>query len=120
MSHTMNIAVEMHDKEIIFSTAERLGISCKEGEHRLFGGATFNGIGIFLKGWNYPAIIQEDGTIKYDNYQGRWGNIDRLNEFIAYYGLEKSKTEARKKGYSFIESINEETKELELTICLEG
>ena len=120
MSHTMNIKLELCDQEAVKAAAERLGIrvDSETKTHAIYM-TTKSGKAIFFNNWKFPAVLQEDGSIAYDNYNGAWGNIDRLNEFVAYYGLEKAKIEARKKGYSVIEGLNEETKELELTICVE-
>lgn len=115
MSHTLNIKTEIRDPSALAAACNRLGIQMQEGKHRLFQ-TTEEGIGVFLPGWEYPAVIRKDGTIAYDIYNGAWGNEQKLKELTAYYGLEKAKIEARKKGYSVYESRSEKTNKLELRI----
>lgn len=117
MSHTMNISIELHDRAALEAACQRLGLRMEEGVHRLYS-STEEGIGIFLPGWRYPVVIKNDGTIAYDNYNGQWGRDDELNKLRAYYGLEKAKIEARKRGYSVYETFNDRTQEIELRIRL--
>lgn len=115
MSHTMNIDLEIRDLDALAACAEKLGLKIETGTFDLFS-TRETGTAIFLKDWQYPAIVRNDGTVAFDTYNGTWGNEARLHELTAHYGLEKAKIEARKKGYSIIESINEESQELELRI----
>jgi len=107
MSHTMNIKIELHDRAALEAACQRLGLSFTEGTHKLYA-TNENGIGIKLPGWQYPIVVKSDGTIAYDNYNGHWGKIEELNKLRAYYGLEKAKIEARKKGYSVYETQDQE------------
>lgn len=115
MSHTLNIKTEIKDTAALRAACARLGYQVHEGEARLFQGIE-SGLSVMLPGWNYPVVVKEDGTIRYDNYGGRWGNIEELNKLTAYYGLEKAKIEAWKQGYSVVEGFNENTQELTLTV----
>lgn len=117
MSHTMNIQIELHDRAALEAACQRLGLEMVEGSHRLYQ-TTEEGIGVFLPGWKYPVVVKADGTIAYDNYNGSWGDIRELNKLRAFYGLEKAKIEARKKGYSVYETFNNRTQEIELRIRL--
>jgi hypothetical protein len=42
--------------------------------------------------------------LKFDNYNGRWGEQKHLDSFLQSYAVEKSKIEARRKGHSVTES----------------
>jgi len=119
MSHTMNINLEIHDRDALLAACQRLGLTITEGRHKLYS-STEEGIAISLPGWRYPVVIKSDGTVAYDNYNGNWGKIEELNKLKAYYGLEKAKAEARKKGYSVYETFNARTQELELRIQVGG
>ena len=118
MSHTMNIQIEMHDKAVLLSACMRLGITAIEGCHKLYN-STEKGLGISLKDWRFPVVVKADGSVSYDNYNGSWGHIDRFNELKSYYGLEKAKIEARKQGYSFYETANQDG-DMQLKIRVEG
>lgn len=115
MSHTMNIKTEIKDPAALAMACDRLGIKTETGKFKLYE-TTEEGIGVFFPGWDYPAVIKSDGTIAMDTYGGRWGDEKQLHELTAYYGLEKSKIEARRKGYSVYESRNDQTRKLELRI----
>jgi hypothetical protein len=115
----MNIKTEITDVEALRAACQRLGYELKEsGSFRLYSSNEL-GAGVMLPGWSYPVVIREDGTLAMDNYAGRWGDISELHKLEAYYGLEKAKLEAWKKGYSIQEDIDAETQELVLQINLE-
>ena len=40
----------------------------------------------------------------FDNFNGRWGDQSRLNQFLQAYAVEMTKIEARKKGHSVTET----------------
>ena len=42
--------------------------------------------------------------MKYDNYQGHWGEQKHLNSFLQAYAVEKARIEARKKGHRVSEA----------------
>ena len=66
------------------------------------------GLGIELPHWKYPVVATSDkagkltGQLRYDNYNGRWGSQEFLDQFLQIYAVEKAKIEARKKGHSII------------------
>lgn len=117
MSHTLNIETEIHDLSALQSACDRLGLRMETGEFKLFASKE-TGTAVFLDGWKYPVVIKDGGEVAFDNYNGSWGDIARLNELKAYYGLEKAKLEAVKKGYSVYESRidNGQEQKLELRI----
>ena len=41
--------------------------------------------------------------MKYDNFEGAWGDQACLDRFLQMYAVERAKLEARKKGYSVTE-----------------
>jgi len=115
MSHTLNIKTEIRDPAALQAACSRLNIPSEEGEFQLFN-TREKGIAVYLEGWMYPAVIKADGTIAMDTYGGMWGNEQKLHELTAYYGLEKAKLEARRKGYSVYETKNAQSQRLELRI----
>jgi len=115
----MNIEIEMHEKAALQAACRRLRLELKENQKvRFYDGTQAEGIAIKLPGWKYPIVVKNDGTVAYDNYNGRWGDISELNKLKAYYGIEKAKIEARKKGYDFIESYDRINKKLKLRIIV--
>lgn len=104
MSHIVTIKTEVRDAEAVKTACKRLGL--KEpvlGTARLFEGEV-SGLLVKLPGWLYPAVVStETGQIKFDNYQGAWGDQKHLDAFLQAYAVEKVKLEARKKGHSVFE-----------------
>ena len=43
------------------------------------------------------------GQVRYDNYDGRWGDPGHLDSFCQRYAVEKAKIEARKRGHAVVE-----------------
>lgn len=124
MSHTVTIQLEMKDEQAICQALQRIDgatfvkpseqlrsgardpastIEEARGKHRIYSG-TYEGVGVMLPGWQYPAVINTvDGVVKYDNYNGRWGVQDKLDEFSQLYAVEKSRNEAAMRGMQAIE-----------------
>lgn len=119
MSHTMNIALELKDMDALKAACDRIpGCTMPDtiGEYRLFESKLEVGRAVYLPTWELPVVVKRDGSVAYDNYGGRWGDLSRLHELKAYYGLEKAKIEARRNGYSVWEEVDEQRQELVLRI----
>lgn len=114
MSETMNINVEFRDRHVLLEVCARLGIEARDGEFKLYR-TTERGLGVFLPGWKYPAVVKNNGTISFDNYDGRWGENKELNKLKQIYGVEFAKIAARKQGYSVYENMDENG-EIKLTV----
>ncbi|TWU59939.1 hypothetical protein Poly51_02120 [Rubripirellula tenax] len=104
MSHVVQIKTQVRDAAAVRAGCFRLGLDEPvEGELKLFS-ETVRGLGVQLRDWRYPVVFDlTTGESKYDNYQGRWGRQGRLDEFLQAYAVEKTKIEARRKGYSVAE-----------------
>ena len=62
------------------------------------------GLLVKLPGWQYSAVVDtETGRVRFDNYEGRWGDPKHLDAFLQAYAVEKAKIEARKRGHSVFE-----------------
>ncbi len=105
MSHIVTIQTEVRD-------AEALGLACRRLElgepvHEtvpLFSGQA-TGYTVRLPDWRYPVVFDVDqGQVRYDNFEGRWGEPAQLNRLLQFYGVEKCRLEARRKGYSVLEN----------------
>lgn len=118
MSHTMNIKLEIRDIPVFVTTCNRLGYEVLgQGQYSLYD-ASHVGVGVHLPGWKFPVIVKNDGSVAYDDYHGKWGDVADLNKLKSYYGLEKAKLEARRQGYSVTEVVNDN--ELALKIQVGG
>lgn len=108
MSHIVTIETRIHDSAALTAACRRLGLAEPSyGNVRLFS-ADATGLSVRLPGWQYPiAVDTAEGSIKYDNYEGRWGDPAELGRLLQMYAVEKAKLEARKKGYC----VNEQARQ---------
>ncbi len=109
MSHTAKIDLKIKDFDVLKKVVKEMGLVMEEGTFRFFS-STETGIGVYLPGWKYPVVIKKDGTAYYDNYRGNWGDIKELYKLKNKYAIEKTKKEARKKGYSIKEERTKDGK----------
>ncbi len=73
MSHIVSINTKVHDLVAVASACHRLGLAAPvQGTARLFSGEA-TGLLVRLPNWSYPAVIDtQTGTVKFDNFEGRW------------------------------------------------
>ena len=104
MSHIVTIEVEIRDAAAVRAACSRLRLpEPVQGRHQLFSGEV-DGLAVELPDWRYPVVCNlSSGQAQYDNYEGRWGTQDRLDEFVQSYSVEKCRIEARKRGHTLTE-----------------
>jgi hypothetical protein len=104
LSHIVTIETKIHDQAAVAAACSRLNLSAPvHGKARLFTDQV-EGLLIQLPGWRFPAVIDTiTGVVRYDNFEGVWGEQDQLHKFMQAYAVEKCRLEARKKGYSVSE-----------------
>ena len=104
MSHMVEIKTEVRDEVVVQSACRRLHLPlATRGTFHLFSSEEV-GLGIELPHWRYPVVANtETGQLRYDNYGGRWGSQEFLDQFLQGYAVEKAKIEARRKGHSVVE-----------------
>lgn len=87
MSHTIATKTEYRDKEVLKRSIEGLGWKVLgEGEFN-FGGTRNVGLGFKIPKWTHPVVFTEDGTLRFDDYHGRWGNKADLELLRAEYAI---------------------------------
>ena len=109
MSHIVEIKTEVRDEAAVQSACSRLHLPrAKKGTFELYSSSE-TGLGIELPHWKYPVVATSEasgrltGQMRYDNYNGRWGSQEFLDQFLQMYAVEKAKIEARRKGHSVTE-----------------
>jgi hypothetical protein len=109
MSHIVVIETKVHDAVALAAACRRLGLAEPvHGNVRLFSGDA-TGLSVQLPGWQYPIVVDTaDGSIRYDNYEGRWGDPEKLGGLLQMYAVEKAKIEARKKGHCVTEQARQD------------
>ncbi len=113
MSHTAIYEAVLSDKEALIKALKKLGLTYHEGVARLYQ-TVEKGVVVNLPGWRYPVVVREDGTVAYDNYNGNWGNIEKLHELNTTYAIEQAKMNAQKRGYRVKEYNVKGKKRLEM------
>jgi hypothetical protein len=109
MSHIVVIETKVHDAAALAAACRRLGLAEPvHGNVKLFT-AEATGLSVKLPGWRYPVVVDTaNGSVKYDNYEGRWGDQEKLGLLLQMYAVEKAKIEARKKGHSVTEQARQD------------
>jgi len=104
MSHVVTLQTKVHDPVAVAAACQRLNLAPpRQGTAELFSGEAEGPI-VQLPGWQYPVVIDTlSGFVRYDNYQGYWGDQEQLDRFLQIYAVERTKLEARKKGYAVSE-----------------
>ena len=105
MSHIVSIKTKVRDVVAIAAACHRLGIAAPvQGTTKLYSGKA-TGVLLRLPGWQYPAVVDVDsGEVRFDNFEGRWGDRKELDRFLQLYAVEKTKLEARNKGHAVTET----------------
>lgn len=100
MSHTVTVQTKIYDAAAVAAACRRLKLPTpSQGTARLYSSEA-TGLIVTLPGWEYPLVIDTgSGNMRYDNFEGHWGNPKQLNEFLQMYAVEKAKLEATKQGY---------------------
>jgi len=100
VSHIVTIQTEVRDAAAVRNACKRLQLpQPAAGKHRLFSGEV-EGLAVELPGWKYPVVAElNTGKLRYDTYNGRWGDQKHLDRFLQAYAAEKVETEARRKGH---------------------
>ena len=97
MSHIVSIAVEVRDP----AACSRLELPVPaERTVRFYDGNEVTGQAVELTGWRYPVVFDLAGGMKYDDFEGRWGERRYLDSLLQSYAVEKAKIEARRHGYA--------------------
>jgi hypothetical protein len=104
MSHVVTIRTEIRDLAALRHACRRRDLSEPVRETaRLFSGEA-TGFCVSLPNWRYPVVCDlESGQVKFDNYEGRWGEQHELDRLMQAYAVEKTRLEARRQGHTVIE-----------------
>src|SRR6202011_1743018 len=94
MSHIVTIQTRVHDPAAVAAACKRLGLAEPvQGKARLYSGEA-EGLLLQLPGWRYPAVVDvAAGSVRYDNFNNRWGEQQHLDRFLQAYAVEKAKLE---------------------------
>jgi len=120
LSHIVHIQTEIRHATAIRAACRRLDLDQpEEGTFKLFSGEA-TGVAVKLPDWRYPLVCNTDsGQVKYDNFEGRWGDQKELDRFMQAYAVEQATLVARRRGHSTTEQTLPDGS-IKLTIQVEG
>jgi hypothetical protein len=100
LSHIVEVKTQVRDPAAVAAACRRLALpEPVRGTAELYSG-DISGLIVRLPDWEYAVVIDmETGAIRYDNYNGAWGDEQHLHRFLQAYVVEQSRIEARKKSY---------------------
>jgi len=120
MSHIVTVNSQLRDAGGVAAACRRLGLSAPVHKTvKLFSGEA-TGLAVQLPDWNYPVVIDTaNGEVRYDNFEGRWGEQSRLDAFLQAYAVEVVKAQSRRKGHTVTEQTLENGA-IKLTVEVNG
>jgi hypothetical protein len=104
MSHVVTIRTEVRDGTAVGLACRRLKLPEPTHETVRLYSETVTGLAVRLPDWRYPVVCDlSTGQVRFDNFEGRWGDQADLHRFVQMYAVEKAKLEARKQGHAVFE-----------------
>lgn len=111
MSHTVTAKVKFTfpgankdaplAKAVVKAGGKLLGL----GKHKLFAGSV-DGFGFTLPEWRYPLVLTPGGELKFDDYNGSWGNRKDIEKITSIYGIEAAREAANTLGWQVQDQPN--------------
>ena len=123
MSHIVTVKSKFKDPVVLQRVCEKMGIKCELAEkgktlrRDLYSSQSVEGVAAFqLPGWNYPVVVTQEGEIKYDNYNGHWGEQAKLDQVSQNYSRDFTVESLKSKGYRVIDERVEQDGTIELVM----
>jgi len=104
VSHVVTVHTQIKDVAAVRAACQRLNLPAPvQGTTKLFDGEA-TGLAVQLPEWVYPVVANlASGELRYDNFQGRWGDQKHLDRFLQTYAVCAATIEARRRGHSVTE-----------------
>lgn len=101
MSHVTTVQTEIKDKTALMMACKQLGLQFRTGKHTVksYSGSVECNFSFNLPGWRYPVAMLDDGTLKFDTFNGHWGDSKELDKLKQTYGVEVATKKAKSMGY---------------------
>jgi len=99
MSHVATIALEFRDPTALSEAAAVCGLDLRQEMVTFYDGTRVAGTALRLPGWRYPVVVDAEGRLHYDHYEGRWGDLAHLHRFRQVYAEAATARFARARGY---------------------
>jgi len=120
MSHVVTLKAQLKDPGGVAAACHRLGLSAPVHKTvKLFSGEA-TGLAVQLPDWQYPVVVDtSSGEVRYDNFEGRWGERKHLDAFLQAYAVEVVKAQSRRKGHTVTEQ-SLDNGSIKLTVEVQG
>jgi hypothetical protein len=120
MSHVVAMKSQLKDPGGVAAACRRLGLSAPVHKTVKLFSDEATGLAVQLPDWNYPVVVDTtSGEVRYDNFEGRWGDKSRLDAFLQAYAVEVVKAQSRRKGHTVTEQAREDGS-IKLTVQVQG
>jgi hypothetical protein len=105
MSHIVEIQTQVTSEAAVQAACRRLGLARPVNETVELFSARATGLAVRLPGWRYPVVCDlASGSVRFDNFEGAWGQQRQLDKFLQAYAIERATLEARARGHQVTET----------------
>jgi len=105
MSHIVEIKTQVTSEAAVQAACRRLRLTDPVHETVQLYSATASGVAVRLPGWRYPLVCDlATGSVRFDNFEGAWGEQRHLDAFFKAYAIEMVRIEARLRGHAVTET----------------
>lgn len=99
-SHTTTIKSEFKDHDILAGAVRGMGGKVLGmGTHKLYSESK-TGFGFTIPGWSYPIIAEANGSLAFDNFNNRWGDVADLERLKDEYVISTAEMAAISQGWA--------------------
>ena len=105
MSHVATITLEFRDSAALADAAAACGVGLAHDTVRFFDGTRVTGTAVRLPGWQYPVVVDSQGRLFYDHYDGRWGDLAHLHRFRQAYAEAATRRFAHAQGFRVTRAV---------------
>lgn len=106
MSHIVTYQASFVDMNCLERCCKRNSfefLTNQEENSGSFTGGTVCKCAVKLPGWTFPIYVDQEGSVHYDNYNGKWGSWESLDKLKQEYAREACYMQAESQGY-FVEN----------------
>jgi hypothetical protein len=73
--------------------------------YTMFDGETVNDALVFRpNNWSHDVAVPKSGNLRYDNYEGKWGDEAELDKILQAYSVAELKYQSELEGYIITET----------------
>lgn len=122
MSKVVKLNLNITKLDLLLKAAAEQQLTVEQNVTVHLFSATVHGLAIHLPGWRYPVVVDANGQLHYDNYNGHWGDAAKLTELVQAYSREVVLDTMRQQGFEYPLYTEEEEADgtLVLTVTVGG